>query len=55
MKYKGLKLIFKTLPTIKYLFVRYGNLLVVYFGSEITEKEKSTLLHEAIKKTRNQS
>lgn len=49
MKYKGLIIIIKEVTTFEYYVTKYKNTLLIYYNKSLSKREKSKILHKAIK------
>lgn len=53
MRYKGYRIFMKVVDyNFRYNSFKYGNNIVIYFDKNLNRKEKSKLLHSALKKAR---
>lgn len=49
MKYKGFNIIIKEVTTFNYYVTKYKNTLLIYYNRNLSIREKSKILHKAIK------
>lgn len=48
VSYKGLKIIIKEVSNFEYFITEYKNVLIVYWNRNLSNKEKSKILHKSI-------
>ncbi|MGN9161195.1 hypothetical protein [Clostridium sulfidigenes] len=54
INYKGLRIIIKEVSSFKYFITKYKGVLIIYWNGNLSNKEKSKMLHRSIKKVKMQ-
>ncbi|WP_346891460.1 hypothetical protein [Clostridium sp. UBA3887] len=49
INYKGLRIIIKEVSSFKYFITKYKGVLIIYWNRNLSNKEKSKILHRSIR------
>lgn len=49
INYKGLRIIIKEVSSFKYFITKYKGVLIIYLNRNLSNKEKSKILHRSIR------